>query len=197
MRGSYWAAFACLSLALTSCTSPGSSKSEGPLPLNPDSASSCERPYIASEGELRGAPQLLRVDQFYDQDMRHTLVDASVGSSVTFSPRPDWNNVNEVLTAAGAVSETTVVERPYDASEGLESLIRSSEQSAGLVGYAAARPVTYTYSVQCLNDQQNDYRLVFDTWSETEFGILDCELRLDAKAQWAAQATYDSYCQAS
>ncbi|MGO3392701.1 MAG: hypothetical protein ACTIMV_04635 [Glutamicibacter arilaitensis] len=167
------------------------------MPLNPDSASSCDRPYIASEGELRGEPQLLRVDQFYDQDMRHTLMDASVGSSVTFSPRPDWNNVNEVLTAAGAVSETTVVERPYDASEGLESLIRSSEQSAGLVGYAAARPVTYTYSVQCLNDQQNDYRLVFDTWSETEFGILDCELRLDAKAQWAAQATYDSYCQAS
>lgn len=124
-------------------------------------------------------------------------MDASVGSSVTFSPRPDWNNVNEVLTAAGAVSETTVVERPYDASKGLESLIRSSQQSAGLVGYAAARPVTYTYSVQCLNDQQNDYRLVFDTWSEAEFGILDCELRLDANAQWAAQATYDSYCQAS
>ncbi|MGV2951058.1 hypothetical protein ACNPM8_02580 [Glutamicibacter sp. AGC46] len=76
--------------------------------------------------------------------MRQTLLDAPVGSTISFSPRPKWDNANEVLMAASAVSETTVAEEPYDASDGLESLIRSCDQSAGLLGYWAARPKTYT-----------------------------------------------------
>ena len=197
MRRSYWATLACLSLALASCTSPEAGESTGPLPLSPEKASSCDRPYIASGGQLRGAPQLIRVDRLHDQQMRQTLIDAPVGSTISFSPRPNWDNVNEVIMAASAVSETTVAEESYDASDGLESLIRSSDQSAGLLGYWAARPVTHTYSVQCLNEQQSRYTLVFDTWSDSEFGILDCKLRLDAMAQWAAQAAYESYCQSS
>jgi len=139
MRRSYWATLACLSLA--SCTSPEAGESAGPLPLSPEKASSCDRPYIASGGQLRGAPQLIRVDRFHDQQMRQTLIDAPVGSTISFSPRPNWDNVNEVIMAASAVSETTVAEEPYDASDGLGSLIRSSDRpvcgASGLLGSAS------------------------------------------------------------
>lgn len=198
MKRNALAAFAFgLALVITSCTNQGKTQSgETPEPaLAP--VASCDRPYVVSDGESKGKSEFIRVDKFYDQDMSETLLDKKVASSIQWALQPEWDNQDEVLKAVNEVSPDAVKEQPFPYIEGIETMLKNSEQSSGFLGYYAATPMTYKFSVQCQNDQGNWYQLSFSTWTESELGIIDCNLKLDMDAPKAASKAYGAYCQES
>ncbi|WP_347038407.1 hypothetical protein AAHB37_18040 [Glutamicibacter halophytocola] len=186
-----------LALVVTSCTNQVNTQS-GEIP-KPTSApvASCDRPYVVGEGESKGKPEFIRVDKFYDQDMSKTLLDKKAASSVQWAPRPEWDNQEEVKKAVDEVSPDAVKEQPFPYVEGIETMLKNSDQSPGFLGYYAATPLTYDFSVQCQNDQDNWYQLSFSSWTDSDLGIIDCNLKLDKEAPKAASKAYGAYCQES
>jgi len=186
-----------LALVVTSCTNQVNTQS-GEIP-KPTSApvASCDRPYVVGEGESKGKPEFIRVDKFYDQDMSKTLLDKKAASSVQWAPQPEWDNQEEVKKAVDEVSPDAVKEQPFPYVEGIETMLKNSDQSPGFLGYYAATPLTYDFSVQCQNDQDNWYQLSFSSWTDSDLGIIDCNLKLDKEAPKAASKAYGAYCQES
>ncbi|MGX1751281.1 hypothetical protein [Glutamicibacter protophormiae] len=187
----------CLTLGLASCTSAGTSGVPEAPTLNSPSASSCDRPYVVSDGEKRAAAEFIRVDSFYDQGLSRTLLDLKATSALEWDPDPSWDNTEEVIDAVNEVSPDTVVAQPFPYVEGLESMMETSEQSPGFLGYYAATPLTYSFSVECQNDQGNWYKLSFSTWTDSDLGLIDCNLKLDSKAPDVARNAYGKYCEKS
>jgi len=198
MKRNTLAAFAFgLALVITSCTNQGKTQSgEAPEPtLAP--VASCDRPNVVSDGEPKGKSEFIRVDKFYDQDMSKTLLDKKAASSIQWAPQPEWDNQDEVLKAVNEVSPDAVKEQPFPYVEGIETLLKNSDQSPGFLGYYVATPLTYKFSVQCQNDQDNWYELSFSTWADSDLGIIDCNLKLDKEAPKAANKAYGAYGQES
>lgn len=198
MKRNALAAFALgLVLTITSCTNQGNAQSGETVEPGIAHVASCDRPYVVSDGESKGKPEFIRVNKFYDQDMSKTLLDKKVASSIQWDPQPEWDNQDAVLKAVDEVSPDTVKAQPFPFVEGIETMLKSSDQSPGFLGYYAATPLTYKFSVQCQNDQDNWYELSFSTWTDSDLGIIDCNLKLDKEAPKAANKAYGAYCQES
>lgn len=186
-----------LALVITSCTSQGNSQSGETAEPRLAPVASCDRPYVVSDGESKGKPEFIRVDKFYDQDMSKTLRDKKVASVIQWDPQPEWDNRDEVLKAVDEVSPDPVKAQSFPFAERIESMLENSDQSPGFLGYYAATPLTYEFSVQCQNDQDNWYQLEFSTWTDSDLGIIDCNLKLDKDAPKVANKAYGAYCQES
>jgi len=193
-----------LALVVTSCTNQGNTQGGETSKSTSAPVASCDRPYVVSEGESKGKPEFIRVDKFYDQNMSKTLLDKKAASSVQWAPRPEWDkprpewdNQDEVMKAVDEVSPDEAKEQPFPYVEGIETMLKNSDQSPGFLGYYAATPLTYKFSVQCQNDQDNWYQLSFSTWTDSDLGIIDCNLKLDKEAPKAAIKAYGAYCQES
>lgn len=186
-----------IAFGLASCTNAGTShEAEAPKSTS-SSIPSCDRPYVVNDGEKKGAAEFIRVDSFYDQGLSKTLLDEKAASTLKWDPTPNWDNLDEVLDAVNEVSPESVVEQSFPYVEGLESMTMTSEQSPGFLGYYAAAPLTYGFSVQCQNDQENWYKLSFSTWTDSDVGLIDCNLKLESKAPDAARKAYTEYCEKS
>jgi len=186
-----------LIIGAASCTSPGNIQSEVTPAAPPKPTTTCDRPYVVNDGESEGEPTFIRIDKFSDQDLSKTLLDKKAASSITWDPQPEWGNQDEVIKSVDEVSADTIEEQPFPYAEGLETMIKNSEQSPGLLGYYAATPLTYTFSIQCQNDQDKWYKLSFSTWTDSDLGLLDCNLKLDSEAPDVARKAYGEYCQKS
>ncbi|MBF6670401.1 MULTISPECIES: hypothetical protein [Glutamicibacter] len=186
-----------LATLVTSCTNQGNAQSGETLKPTSAPVASCDRPYVVSEGESKGKPEFIRVDKFYDQDLSKTLLDKKAASSIQWAPQPEWDNQDEVVKAVDEVSPDAIKEQPFPYVEGIEAMLKNSDQSPGFLGYYAATPLTYNFSVHCQNDQDNLYQLSFSTWTDSDLGIIDCNLKLDKEAPKAASKAYGAYCQES
>ncbi len=187
----------CLALGLASCTGQGNTQSEKATVPGPTPSASCDQPYVVSDGESAGTATFVRIDKYYDQDLPETLLDKKAASSISWDPQPAWDNHDDVLRSVAEVSPVDVAEQTFPYVEGFNTLVESTDTFPGLLGYYAATPTSYEFKIQCHNDQENWYKLSFSTWTDSDLGLLDCNVELDSKAPSAAHTAYEEYCQES